>query len=425
MSKSTKQNKGQEAISTELLEQKGSLRTDFFAIFVLIDVCFLPYIRQLSCLVSMLLLIFWYFLKINRIRRDKEFILFWLSVFLIGLSVVMSKFVMPNHVYAASGISVNPFNYTVTHTAIFLFAYLYYFCIKTEFSQKPHLLKKVENALIIVLTLLFLFALYYIASPGGFYTLRSFWTMSGTEVNATVQTASYYRYTGPFSDPNDAACISLAIGIAIFESSERMKVKYYSLIASIVILLATMSVTGLLSAGLFFFIKLIQVLKKQKIKPAPLFIIVVSSIVLILLMGGAGEIEVLSRAIRRMGDNGDSANTRIEIWKILLRNKGIFNYLLIGTGTAITVGTSMRVPHSGHLHLLYSYGLVVHLTFLYVFFRKQKGIKWKKYLYLIPLFTCFTINNGVYDARYIFLMVIVIAYAKAKLAYEELHRCGG
>ena len=76
-------------------------------------------------------------------------------------------------------------------------------------------------------------------------------------------------------------------------------------------------------------------------------------------------------------------------------------------------------PHNGHLYILYSYGLLAYLLFMYVFFRKRKHVRWCEMMFMIPLFICFTINIGLLDARFSFYMAAIIAFGLRKLRVKR------
>ena len=72
------------------------------------------------------------------------------------------------------------------------------------------------------------------------------------------------------------------------------------------------------------------------------------------------------------------------------------------------------MPHSGHLYLIYAYGMIVYACYLFVFFWRRKQDAWSKMLHLIPLFACFSVNVGLIDARYTFASAVIFALGQTQ-----------
>lgn len=381
-----------------------------FSIIILLDICCFPYIRILRSLFSMILLITWYLFNLKKISLDKEMKFFLISIPLVLISAMLGYMYLPKIVNTPTTLHGNITGYTITivyiitYTIMFIFTYLYYFYFKNEVESNL-ILKKILPVLLTIFTVM---AIVYLYSPMIFFSIRSFWTLSGTEMIATLDTATYYRFTGPFSDPNNTACISIAIAIYIFENKLYSdKVRYMSMIMCAVILMATMSSTGVIAFVLYVLAKIMIsiittkkiVINRKKIGMIILFFIV--CIIGIIVMSGNSLVKT---SLDRITNNSDSANIRFEIWEALLKGKWLPKYILSGFGNIILLNNKAILPHNGHLYLIYSYGLIVYLIFIYVFFRKRKNVSVSSYLYVIPLFLCFTMNVGLIDARYTFLM---------------------
>lgn len=400
----------------------------FLSVFALLDVCLYPYIRPLRCTTSMLLLMIWYAYRLIQNRSnlkhlvrtliaDKEVIAFLISVVCIIASLIAGMVSLPATVpssYQSGEISV--FSRTVTYSVIYVFVFLYYFFYR-------EMVKKYQNLIYItikaVFAVIFVFALVYLVSPAAFYSIRSFWTLSGKVQNATTAASSYYRYTFSFSDPNNIAAMTVAITILLVENKkEKRLIKYGAFAMCAIILLGTMSVQGILGMVAYLGVKSIYllykiingkiVLKKRTVYVAIGILVAVLALLPVML-----QIPVVEKAFTRILNNGGSFLTRWNVWKKLIQGNGFFDYLLFGRGCAIILNGEAVSPHNGHLYILYAYGFVAYLSFMYVFYVKKRSMKWKRMFFLIPFFLCFSINVGLIDARYSFCMAIITAFGFA------------
>ena len=407
----------------------------FLTVFAIIDIFLCPYIRPLRCTTSMLLLLVWYAFKlfsrksdikgaIKELLRDKEAVAFIVSCLCIVISTIVGALTLPVAVPSSyqSG-EINVFSRTVTYSAIYVFAFLYYFFYR-------EMVKKYQNLIYltikVVFAAIFLFALIYLISPAAFYKIRAFWTLSGKVQNATVEASSHYRYTFSFSDPNNIAAMAVAITILLIENKkEKRLIKYGAFAMCAIILLTTMSVQGILGMAAYFGVKVCIFLYKVfkgtiVLKKRTIYICLGGMVVLLLAIPFLLQIPVFEKAFDRITNNGGSFLTRWRIWCDLLQGNGFFKYLLFGRGCAIVLDGKAISPHNGHLYILYAYGFVAYLLFMYVFFGKKRGIKWSNMIFLLPLFVCFTINVGLLDARYSFAMAAVTA-----IGFEISHQKDG
>lgn len=390
---------------------------------VIIDICMMPYIRPIKCLTSMLFLIIWYMFAIKKLKNDKEFFLFILTLGFCVISIVLCYLYSPKTaIFSAS--NINPLNYTITYTMIFVYSYLYYFYYKNNINKHC---KVVKNCLKIILFFFFLFALIYLISPTLFYWIRNFWSLNPKNIVVTLEKTTHYRFTGPFSDPNNLACFTVAILIILLEdNTSKLRASGY-VVMSFVILFATMSTMGFLAVFTYFLLKIgtffiesksIHLEKKHFL--VLLGILLVFFAFIIILSNNA----IVIKAVNRVLSNQESVNIRLNIWKKLLHNKNIFDYIFVGFGNAVLIGNEAISTHSGHLYLIYSYGMIVYLIYIYIFFRKRKRVSWSKYTFMIPLFLCFSVNVGLLDSRYSFLMPLLIVYVeeecKERLKIEKI-----
>lgn len=380
-------------------------------VFAMIDICMFPYIRRLHCTVSMLLLLIWYATRMVRIRMDKEVKAFFITLICVFVSICCTAIFMPKVLYYAVLGETRPLSYTITYSIIYVFMFLYYFFFREMAKNRIDLMYKTLKVIYICI---FLFAVVYMLNTTFFYHLRSFWSMSGARQEASITTSTYYRYTFSFSDPNNAAAATIAICILLMENKKEKKFsKYIYFFMCLLVIVASMSVQSVLALALYMAIKAVYLLYdavkgKIKINFTSVALACMFLFAALVIMDIAMRNPVVTKSLSRIGDNDDSFQTRLEIWGRLLSEKSLLYYLICGTGCAIAIGTQQVMPHNGHLYLIYSYGLVTYIAFLYVFFWK-KSKNWRDMFFLIPLFICFTINVGLIDARYSFAVAAIVA----------------
>lgn len=384
----------------------------FLAVFVAFDICLVPYIRQVRSLPSMLLLVVWYVLNFRRIKINKEFVAFILTLLAIVASACVGIVVLPKTVPSYSAGVINILSNMIAYSVIYIYVFLYYFFFRTLVQKYQITLKKTLRVLYLVICI---FAVYYLLSPSGFYSIRNLWTMSGEVQEASLELSTYYRYTFSFSDPNNIAIMTVAIMIIIFEEhAEKEWIKYVALFECIIVLLASMSTQGIIAFALYAVIKVGQMLidalrGKKNVRKATVYVMLVAAIVMCVAIPLVLENEVVSLALGRMSGNSGSFSMRFEIWKSLLKGKNLLSYLLVGNGCTVVLDGKAVSTHNGHLYLIFAYGGIAYIAFMYVFFRKKKHVAWQDWWYKLPLLICFTINVGLIDARYSFVMAMLSA----------------
>ena len=88
----------------------------------------------------------------------------------------------------------------------------------------------------------------------------------------------------------------------------------------------------------------------------------------------------------------------------------VIKYILLGRGTTISLNGVLYRPHSGHLYLIYGYGMFAYLIFMNAFFKLKRGTSLSYYLPVImPFLIIFTMNTILGDLRTLFLFVLLHA----------------
>ncbi len=387
---------------------------DMFILYLfIIDILFFPYIRMLSATFSMIVLPLWYIFNSKKIKITFEFQLFIILIFFMMFSVLLSLVFFPQETWKPN----------ITYLVIILYAFLYYFFFRYYFDKYSISLKKI---LIMYVAFGFVLGLIYLINPSLFFQVRSFWTMSGNVIQVEGSLL-IHRFTSTFSDPNNASIAFVAVfTFLLFNEKLNFIAKLFVLFAITLIIFATMSSTGFILLGLTYIMFILHLFKHRKFKNKIKISTLISLIIIILLIPILYMLvikflgsDVAQLALYRFSSN--SVDSRIEIWNELLHSKNMFNYILFGMGGTIIIDGAAFAPHNGHLFLIYNYGMIVYSIFIYIFFRIRKRIQLQYYLFLIPFFLGFTVNVGIYEPRFIFLLALLVAaYASSTSAKNEV-----
>ena len=366
------------------------------------DTLFFPYIRIASASLSMILLPIWYLFNLKKIKATIEFKFFLFLILLLTISLSLSAITYPESMFLKTN---------AIYSIILLFGFLYYFFYKYYFESKNLPLRKYLTAYLMFGATL---ALVYLVSPSSYFNIRSFWTMSGDTIEVT-NSLTIFRFTSTFMDPNNAAIAFVAVlAFLLFNEKIGLLQRLFLVSMTALILAATMSSTGFISFGLlivFYASKTIitkKVLKRQALLHLSLLFFL-SPILFWVAYNFLGS-DLTQMALDRVtSTSSDSADSRIDKWIELLESDNIFKYLIYGTGGVVILDGSIFKPHNGHLQMIYSYGMLAYVIFLFIFFRKRKGTSLQSYFFLVPFFLGFTINVGIHDPRFIILLALLSA----------------
>lgn len=396
---------------------KSNFRKNLDAVVFFTCVCdpmFFPYIRALDCSLSMIILPLWYIFSLDHVRIGKNFLIYF-SVILLPI-MSMTRLVVYTDAFSFSILSYG----VIVSFAFFQYFFLRYCITEYEFS--------ISSALFLFLNFLFFLSLVYVISPKEYFYVRSFWTMSDNVINPDGS-LTMHRFLGIFSDPNNAACLSFALGLFLMlNSSLSVSKSFLVAFQTGFVVLCTMSTTGLslmiIVPTIIFLVKLVSFLffscslRARSI----LFLFFVACFFMIIIFL-AGNFEIIDLALERAFVNLNilsegSSGSRISIWKNVFDFESMFKSVFIGMGAVYIRGTILA-PHNGHFHLIYSYGFVFYIIFMCVFFNVRSFKEWKKALFLIPLFVGFTVNVGVYEPRWTGIFVLLVAAYAASFMKKE------
>lgn len=404
-------------IEGNLIKRKMNIS---FISLVIVDILFLPYIKFLGISLSMIIIPLWFIFYARQIKVDTEMKLLLVFVFFSLLSLLKSF--------------VFYFEFAFQNTVslfMLIFGFLCYIYIKNNLNIS---VIKLRKYLYLYIVFVFILSIVYFISPAMYFNIRSFWSLSDTVT--VTDSLLISRFTGTLSDPNNLATVINSVTIfLIINMRERLIPSIILLIMSAFITISTLSTTGIILLGFTILVFLIQFFKNflTKFKVVQIRIsiktIVIFGVVTILILSIINSLEfftsspLIENFIYRTSNN--SADSRFSRWKVVLENKNLFFALLIGDGGTLIINENSFRPHNGHFHLIYNYGFVAYLIFMWIFFRIKVGLRnVKYYFFMIPFFIGFTVNVGIIDFRFYTVLVLLTAsyysiYNKQKNYYVK------
>lgn len=395
-------------MDTNILDtkNKNNKYDKFFLIIVIIDTLFFPYIRFLNVSMSMIIIPFWFLLNLDRVIIDKEIKLFFIFLFFSSMSLLFSFVNYPQYV-----------NQNVISLFMLIYGFFLYFYLNIK-QKKLHI--EIDKILIVYLFFVFILSLVYFFNTQLYFVIRSFWSLSGNVVEANSLLIN--RFTGTLSDPNNLATVVNAIALFLLSNNNISK-KMLIIILFITgfITISTLSTTGIglyiftFVSFLVIFLKDLFIKKKREKKKVFKFLLftMLVMVVAIFLLNSFFQSSLFDAFFLRTTTN--SVDSRFRIWTNLLKAKNILSYILIGDGGSIVINNKSYSPHSGHLHLIFNYGIIAYLIFMNIFFKFKKSIsKLRNHLFLVPLFIGFTVNVGIIDFRFYTILALLISFYKNK-----------
>lgn len=373
----------------------------------LLDSLFFPYIRSLSISLTILIVPIWYLLSFKKINFSRDFYVSLIVLTLCIFSLLYSTIKNQGNFIGMYG-EIETLKINASLFVILLFVFLTYFFYLNNFS---FFLKNIKSILLAFIAFNFVIGFAYFYSPEIYFKLRTFWTMSGKEIQVG-EFSSMYRFTGIFSDPNNAGVAFAAVlAFLLFNLKLKGVTKIVIIFVTGFNVVMTMSSTALLCYLLVFGCAIVYDFKeifrgRIGYLVVPLIMLIPLWIYLYYSLNIINSV-VVDTAINRMSEN--NADSRISIWSSLLSIENFSKSLIFGRGGAIVINDLNVRPHSGHLYLIYGYGLLAYFGFMFVFFRVRKNMKLIKYIFAIPLFLGFTVNVGIIDFRFAMMFSILFA----------------
>ena len=382
---------------------------DLYVFYIcLIDVLFLPYIKNFHVSISMVLVSFWMMFRFFMTIRDFEFRLFLLAAFFIIFSFIYSKiypgsilFIDNNDVFLISDANL-------INTGLILYLFLMYFLSKRVFSN---INPKIDIALASYMVFVFSMSILYSVNHEYYTIIRNFWSMSG-EQNTQQGVSIVNRFSNSLSDPNNLAIIICSIFSYLFFNSKLSKNYFIALFPMLIaIVLSTMSRIGIVAIVLITFLYLLTIILQHKSYLGILMnigFIAIIVFVAISFLSYFSSTEVGEILKLRIFGSDDPISTRIEIWNEVFSLDKFISSIFIGDGGTLNIDGYAKKPHNGHIHVLFNYGLIAYVIFVYILFRLRTNSVISKYYFILPIFIGFTVNVGIYEPRFSGIMGVLI-----------------
>lgn len=393
---------------------------------IIIDILFLPYIRVLSIKLSMLFLFFWFFTKEGKKRLTGNLFLKLTLIFLVMItSVLLGNIQFSSYLNLKSSLISNLQVITIILFSVLFIEYFKFIKEKYDF--------KINRVLWLYLFFALIMAMIYWFDGQIYYNIRQIWTLG----NESTEFTSYLmeRYTHILSEPNNfGALVSGIIAYMIF--IEKTKYKYLLLLLGFVLVGSTLSNTGLIIYGVLFLTFIISRMhnaqSKKVFKLSSRHILLVITLIIITLVFYRQLSTMLSKMISyvdyRVSGYYETSNitgSRMGIWKRIIPNINWFNYLILGRGMTIFINGYPVLPHSGHIFMIHSYGLILYFVLMKTFVVKTKNINWFNYFVItFPFVVIFTVNTLVGDLRAMFAFILIMTMAKYNLIEPNINNDG-
>ena len=359
----------------------------------------------------MIVLVLWYLKEgvFNVFKRKDSYLFlsfFFLSLFSVILGTVLIYGKYNQVVFFRDNLQVLVITW-------FAFLFLHYFCY--QFTNYKF---KINIILIAYILFAFSFAILFWSNPQLYFDVRRFWTLGNERIVFTNYSSQRFCYIS--SEPNNFSVVVLGI-MLYFRFVKKIKFNIFLILSiiSLFLVVTSMSTTGIILYIFYFFISVVFVdFKNLNYKK----ILLPFGFLLLLLLLGALHFnfilsiinsDIVQTAFGRYGVYYETENytgSRVDIWLRLLQEINIFKYILIGQGTSIYSNGVFYKPHNGHLFLIYGYGMIAYLIFLYEFFIPRKSItKLHYFIIVIPFLIIFTMNTFIGDLRSFYIYIILLA----------------
>ena len=374
-------------------QKSSTLKKLIIPALCVVDILMFPYIRALSCSLSMIIIVLWCLFHIGSIPVKHT-----ISV-VIPMVVVSVLFGIFVH-HSMNGLSTA----ILVIYSMLLFYYVSHF-YNVDFKEI------ISKILFIYITLVFALAVLYAVAPQTYFSVRAFWTMSNTKIEFTSLVIN--RFTFVYSDPNNAGCALTAIYAYVLICERHKMWRYIYYIAALgVSVLLTMSVQA---AAMFALISVVFLLlrgEEYKVAKKAMRIVMIAALAVVICLGGIllSNSKLLDSIFDRLtGGNLSTAGGRMSYWTDTIINALGWENILIGKGSVIDSAGKTYLPHSGNLYMTISYGLITNIAYVIAMFVLPRHTKRRYYLILLPFMMIYTINTGVSDYRFISVMAMLSA----------------
>lgn len=382
---------------------------NFLLLFVLVDIFFAPYVFFIATTFSQLFVFIWFIKKNKSVFHQNELSFYYLIGVFVVVSVFVSLFTIPT-LFAEEYLVEN-----IKRGLAFYMAISYYFFFSYMVKRKKFAFEKWIYALVIYISL---WGLLYFINMNTFLAIKPFFNRADPFTNgAMVSDPDYFnRFNFIWSDPNNIGytIVGLAAFLIVHRRTSNVIV-VTAVLATLFVVFITMSGGSIISAAVVLPLALFMRFKTSaSIKS---FLVILISIITIsgITISYSDQIlgsEIGETTVARLEDKTETEEPRLEIWNRLFENKNVLYYLPAGEGIMIFLKGRPFSPHNGHFMLIFGFGVLCYLLYMYLFYRKSRAQQWSDFLFIFPFLLCFTLNIGIGELKYAAIFYILVAYSR-------------
>lgn len=363
---------------------------------LIIDLLFLPYFKPIKSSFSSVILLGIFLLNIKNYLSIKKYYFNYIFFVFVFLSFCISIFKFPDFV-------MNNLSRLVILTLMIL-VYIYF--KENRFMTKIN----IKKILYIYLIFTSVLALIYFIDVGMYFGLKNIWSLNANyDSNSTLNILN--RFCGIMSDPNNCACVVLAICSFLDRFHLRDKEKIIKNICTIFIVFMTMSVTGIICLIVYFIISVFISGTYKRIKLKKIITTIIFTFILLIVVEYLINSDVGKNLLERITINTTNNDiSRINIWINMIRNLDLKQYIFSGFGGTILINNMVSNPHNGLLYFVYNYGMIATFLFCYTFIHKVVRFN-RNEIYYIFFFINFILNTVVIDYRATMIYVILFVFS--------------
>jgi len=393
---------------------------------IILDIAILPVSSFFSLPISMFI-VGYYTLLYHRKRVFDNQIAIFIFIICLITSTFLSILFKDNTTYISnivSNASINVQKEDIKRLIYLLLSICVYRVVAVHYRQYEVQLNNIIKITLIIICLVFLImGVIFLVDVSFFYQLKGIFFNSDVNMtsNEVLINAGYIkRYNFIFLDPNNACYFILIIIIFLYENYNlKLRTKSILWITAISALFLTQSLGGVFSLLIYIIAKNIKAVR-GKISAKyimKVFIICVLFLLFVLInkLDSNQMLNMLFQSTPVQRWNNNSMDGRIDIYLFLLNDIPP----LIGNGYTLVRDGYYFYPHSDHLRILYSYGIIAYITLL-IMILKRKYFS-NNYLFLIPAFIAFSINSLIDEPRLLYTFIILFAIANTKNKYSKYY----
>lgn len=380
--------------------------------FCLVDMLFLPYFPLITVAYSMPVVYFWWMLRRKSVQKQAEYKLVMLAIVLILLTTIISYILYP------ANIKDNTV-YLLEMSAVFL----YYIMFKYYVDRYN---VDIEKWLFAFVLFVGMFAVLYNIDRALYQSVKFIWNSRMSTVWSTT-VFNGFRFGFIWMDENNIAYMINTIAFFLIVS-KRLSVlqKFIVFGINLLVVVSTMSSGGRISLILVWGAYLVYVLTHIRVIRNPfkryvrlstllsvLLVVVLIFVSLQYVIPRFSNSTIYLESQERTSEN--SMDSRLQIWTSVAEGAKWWQCVFWGSGGRTMVAGVPRAPHNGHFYWILSYGMIVYYIYIYIFFRKRKGVSYKNWVAILPFFLGFSINTMIGEPKVNEIIAVLVAYMSSPL----------